>query len=161
MPKVKYTGAKGLVQKTGRGFEVEEKVTVMGGIGGLSLQTISAEITVVDGDTTAKSSGLIMPLGFVALVTHVRVTTASTNNVNLDTIGTDATIAGFNTGDNIISDLRTGGADGVMLACNGTLSLATANSAGVAATDELEVDISGDPGATGVTMVVTIFGIAP
>ena len=88
----------------------------------------------------------------------ISVTTAATNAVNLVDIGTDADTDGFV--DGITAAVNSTGFKG-FFPCNGVLGMSGgATTAATATPDEVEVVLSGDPGATGATVVLKFIGVA-
>ena len=88
----------------------------------------------------------------------VAVTTAATNSVTLNDIGTDADPDGFV--DGISPNVASTGFKG-FFPCNGVLGMSGgATTASTETADEVEAVVSGDPGATGVTMVLKFIGIS-
>jgi hypothetical protein len=85
----------------------------------------------------------------------VTVTTASTNAVNLLDIGDDADTDSFI--DGISVACNTTGYKG-MFGCNGVRGN-TGLTGAMTTPDEIEVVISADPGATGVTFRLTFLGL--
>jgi hypothetical protein len=76
----------------------------------------------------------------------------------LNDIGTDADTDGFV--DGISPAVNSTGFKG-FFPCNGVLGMSGgATTASTATADEVEVVVSGDPGATGVTMVLKFIGIS-
>lgn len=128
------------------------------GITGLDLRYYQATVTVANGQTTGKETGIGIPANFapIALIPHVTV--AATNAVNLVDVGDDADTDSLVDGASIAVN-----ATGIkqMLFCNGVRGNpgGTANTGGSLTTpDEIEIVVSGDPGATGVTIRFTIIG---
>jgi hypothetical protein len=122
--------------------------------------TYMATVTVANGATTGKEAAIGMPTNFLPIAMALNVTVAATNAVTLvdvgDDVDTDAYIDGATT-----PSLATTGFKGVF-GCNGARALGdiTNGVTGALTTaDEVEVVISGDPGATGVTMQLTFFGV--
>ena len=56
----------------------------------MKLEQYTATVTVASGDTTATESAIGMPTNFIPMACTVVVTTAATNAVNLDDVGSDA-----------------------------------------------------------------------
>ena len=89
---------------------------------------------------------------------QIAVTTAATNAVNLVDIGTDADTDGFV--DGITAATNSTGFKG-FFPCNGVLGMSGgATTASTATADEVEVVLSGDPGATGATIVMKFIGVS-
>jgi hypothetical protein len=122
------------------GFKTIVKSATTGAITNeMTFSQYTATVTVANGDTTGKESSIGIPSNFIPMGVMVAVTTAATNSVTLNDIGTDA---GF-------------------FPCNGVLGMSGGTTTAATATaDEVEVVVSGDPGATGVTMVLKFIGIA-
>ena len=88
----------------------------------------------------------------------VSITTAATNSVTLNDIGTDADPDGFV--DGISPAVNSTGFKG-FFPCNGVLGMSGGTTtASTETADEVEAVVSGDPGASGVTMVLKFIGIA-
>ena len=88
------------------GFQNIVKSSTTGGVTStMTLQTYTATITVANGATTGKESSVGIPANFIPMGVTVAVTTASTNSVNLNDIGTDADTDGYV--DGISAALRT------------------------------------------------------
>ena len=134
--------------------QIAESSTTGALTGTQTLSTYTATITVANGDTTGKEAAIGMPDNFLPLGVAVIVTTAATNAVNLVDIGSDADTDGYIDGLSIA--VNSTGFKG-FFGCNGVLTCLTgANTTA----DEVEVVVSGDPGATGVTLVLKMFGIS-
>ncbi len=119
-----------------------------------------ATVTVANGATTGKEAAIGMPANFCPAWVGVTVTTAATNAVTLTDVGDDADTDSYVDGFTSVS-INSTGFKGVF-GCNGTRGMGdiTGGSTGGTGTpDEVEVVISGDPGATGVTMVFTFVGL--
>jgi hypothetical protein len=101
----------------------------------MKLEQYTATVTVDNGATTGKESAIGMPTNFIPLACTVVVTVAATNAVNLDDVGSDADTDGYLDG------------IGSVVATSST-------------PDEVEVVLSGDPGATGATLKLKFFGIS-
>ena len=107
------------------------------------------------GATTGKESAIGMPDNFIPMgVTPV--TTAATNAVNLNDIGTDADTDGFV--DGITCWLTQQVSKDSFLAIIFEMSGGLLNQGATA--DEVEVVLSGDPGATGATIVMKFIGVS-
>jgi len=122
---------------------------------GFDMLTYTATVTVANGATTGKEAAIGIPAYFIPLAVFVTVTTASTNAVNLVDIGDDADTDSFL--DGAVIPLNTTGFKGIF-GCNGVRGLGTGTGGSLATPDEVEVVISGDPGATGATMRLTFLG---
>ena len=81
----------------------------------MTLRTYEATITVANGATTGKESAVGIPSNFIPMGVTVAVTTASTNSVNLNDIGTDADTDGYV--DGISAALNTTGFKGFFGCC--------------------------------------------
>jgi len=133
----------------------------------MALEQYTATVTVASGSTTGKESAIAMPTNFIPLACTVVVTEASTNAVNLDDVGSDADTDGYLDGIGSSAAVNSTGFKGYFV-CNGALGFIDLG-AGVAPTsstpDEVEVVLSGDPGAgTGssgsTTLKLKFFGIS-
>jgi len=174
MVKSVFSDGKGLVQSAGSGVKMEQKEGLevkAPSQNGASYQigrVIQADVTVADGATSGKSAKLVIPAGFVCHYAHVVVTGAASNAVTLNNIGTDAdndafvdgaTMAVNSTGDKGL--LHGNGIFGTLLGMTGETDVSTVNDTPrtlPTAADELEVLISGDPGAN-TTMRITLYGV--
>ena len=137
--------------------QIGKNATTGSETGGMTLSTYTATITVANGDTTGKEASIGMPANFVPIAATVVVTTASTNAVNLQDIGTDADTDGYV--DGVTVAVNSTGFKGFFV-CNGALSLAGLTTTAASATpDEVELVVSGDPGSDTV-IVVKFFGIS-
>ena len=124
----------------------------------MTFSQYTATVTVANGATTGKESSIGIPSNFIPMGVMIAVTTASTNAVNLQDIGTDADTDGFV--DGISPNVASTGFKG-FFPCNGVLGMSGgATTVSTATADEVEVVVSGDPGATGVTMVLKFIGIS-
>lgn len=122
--------------------------------------TYTATVTVANGATTGKEAAIGMPANFMPIAMALHVTVAATNSVTLLDVGDDADTDAYVDGATTPA-LNTTGYKG-LFGCNGARSLGdiTGGVTGALTTaDEVEVVVSGDPGATGVTMRLTFFGI--
>ena len=137
--------------------QIGKNATTGSETGGMTLSTYTATITVANGATTGKEASIGMPANFVPIAATVVVTTASTNAVNLQDIGTDADTDGYV--DGVTVAVNSTGFKGFFV-CNGALSLAGLTTTAASATpDEVELVVSGDPGSDTV-IVVKFFGIS-
>lgn len=137
--------------------QIGKNATTGSETGGMTLSTYTATITVANGATTGKEASIGMPANFVPIAATVVVTTAATNAVNLQDIGTDADTDGYV--DGISAAVNATGFKGFFV-CNGALSLAGLTTTAASATpDEVELVVSGDPGSDTV-IVVKFFGIS-
>jgi enolase len=134
--------------------QIAESSTTGALTGTQTLSTYTATVTVASGATTGTEASIGMPANFLPLGVAVIVTTAATNSVNLQDIGSDADNDGYIDGLSIA--VNSTGFKG-FFGCNGALTgLTGANTTA----DEVEVVVSGDPGASGVTLVLKMFGIS-
>ena len=122
----------------------------------LTMQTYQAEVTVANGDTTGKEAAIGMPANFIPMAVMVNVTTAATNAVNLQDIGDDGDTDSYLDGASIA--VNSTGFKGIF-GCNGVRGIGTGTTGATGTADEVEVVVSGDPGASGVTMRITFLGI--
>ena len=122
----------------------------------LTMQTYQASVTVANGATTGKEASIGMPANFIPMAIMVNVTTAATNAVNLVDVGDDADTDSYLDGASIA--VNSTGFKGIF-GCNGVRGLGTGTSGATGTADEVEVVVSGDPGASGVTMRLTFLGI--
>ena len=124
----------------------------------MTFSQYTATVTVANGATTGKESSIGIPSNFIPMGVTIAVTTAATNAVTLNDIGTDADPDGFV--DGISPAVNSTGFKG-FFPCNGVLGMSGgATTASTATADEVEVVVSGDPGASGVTMVLKFIGVA-
>ena len=124
----------------------------------MTFSQYTATVTVANGATTGKESSIGIPSNFIPMGVAVTITTAATNSVALNDIGTDADTDGFV--DGIAPSVNSTGFKG-FFPCNGVLGLSGGTTTAATETaDEVEVVVSGDPGATGVTMVLKFIGIS-
>lgn len=126
----------------------------------LKFDTYQATVTVANGATTGKEAAIDMPANFMPIAMALHVTVAATNAVTLVDVGDDVDTDGYIDGATTPS-LATTGFKG-LFGCNGARALGdiTGGVTGALTTaDEVEVVISGDPGATGVTMRLTFLGV--
>ena len=124
----------------------------------MTFSQYTATVTVANGATTGKESSITIPSNFIPMGVMIAVTTASTNAVNLVDIGTDADTDGFV--DGITAATNSTGFKG-FFPCNGVLGMSGgATTAATATADEVEVVLSGDPGAAGATIVMKFIGVA-
>ena len=123
----------------------------------MTLSTYEATITVADGATTGKESAIGIPSNFIPMGVMIAVTGAASNSVTLNDIGTDADTDGFV--DGISAAVNSTGFKG-FFPCNGALGMSGgATTAATATADEVEVVVSGDPGAD-TTIVLKFFGLS-
>jgi len=124
----------------------------------MTFSQYTATITIASGATTGKESSIGIPSNFIPMGVTVAVTTAATNSVTLNDIGTDADPDGFV--DGISPAVNSTGFKG-FFPCNGVLGMSGgATTASTETADEVEAVVSGDPGASGVTMVLKFIGIS-
>ena len=140
------------------GFKTIVKSATTGAITNeMTFSQYTATVTVADGATTGKESSIGIPSNFIPMGVAVTITTAATNSVTLNDIGTDADTDGFV--DGISPNVASTGFKG-FFPCNGVLGMSGgATTAATETADEVEVVVSGDPGASGVTMRLTFLGI--
>ena len=123
----------------------------------MTLSVYTATVTVANGATTGKESAIGIPSNFIPLAVMVAVTGAASNNVNLVDIGTDADTDGFV--DGIAAAVNSTGFKG-FFPCNGVLGMSGGTTTAATETaDEVEVVLSGDPGAD-TTVVMKFMGIS-
>lgn len=123
----------------------------------MSMETYVATITVADGATTGKESSIGIPSNFIPMGVTIAVTGAASNAVNLVDIGTDADTDGFV--DGITAAVNSVGFKG-FFPCNGVLGMSGgATTAATETADEVEIVLSGDPGAD-TTVVLKFFGLS-
>ena len=124
----------------------------------MTFSQYTATVTIASGATTGKESSIGIPSNFIPMGVTVAVTTAATNSVTLNDIGTDADPDGFV--DGISPAVNSTGFKG-FFPCNGVLGMSGgATTASTETADEVEAVVSGDPGASGVTMVLKFIGIS-
>ena len=140
------------------GFQDITKNTTTGAVTStMTLQTYEATVTVADGATTGKEAAIGIPSNFIPMGVLVAVTTAASNSVNLNDIGTDADTDGFV--DGISAAVNSTGFKG-FFPCNGVLGMSGGTTTAATATaDEVELVLSGDPGGDTV-IVLKFFGIS-
>tara|TARA_S200002703_G_scaffold72471_1_gene62715 strand:+ start:68 stop:550 length:483 start_codon:yes stop_codon:yes gene_type:complete len=123
----------------------------------MTFSQYTATITVADGETTGKESAIGIPANFIPMGVVIAVTGQATNAVTLNDIGTDADTDGFV--DGIAAAVNSTGFKG-FFPCNGALGMSGgATTAATATPDEVEVVLSGDPGAD-TTIVLKFIGVA-
>ena len=123
----------------------------------MTLSVYTATVTVANGATTGKESAIGIPSNFIPMAVMVAVTGAASNNVNLVDIGTDADTDGFV--DGIAAAVNSTGFKG-FFPCNGVLGMSGGTTPAATETaDEVEVVLSGDPGAD-TTVVMKFMGIS-
>ena len=123
----------------------------------MTFSEYTATITVADGDTTGKESSIGIPSNFIPMGVTIAVTTASTNAVNLQDIGTDADTDGFV--DGISVAVNSAGFKG-FFPCNGVLGMSGGTTtASTETADEVELVVCGDPGSDTV-IVLKFIGVS-
>jgi len=123
----------------------------------MTFSEYTATITVADGDTTGKEASVGIPSNFIPMGVTIAVTTASTNAVNLQDIGTDADTDGFV--DGISVAVNSAGFKG-FFPCNGVLGMSGGTTtASTETADEVELVVSGDPGSDTV-IVLKFIGVS-
>ena len=123
----------------------------------MTFSEYTATITLADGDTTGKESSIGIPSNFIPMGVTIAVTTASTNAVNLQDIGTDADTDGFV--DGISVAVNSAGFKG-FFPCNGVLGMSGGTTtASTETADEVELVVSGDPGSDTV-IVLKFIGVS-
>ena len=123
----------------------------------MTLKTYETPITVANGATTGKETSIGIPSNFIPMAVTVVVTSAAGNSVTLNDIGTDADTDGFV--DGISPAINSVGFKG-FFPCNGVLGMSGgATTAATETADEVELVVSGDPGADTV-IVLKFFGIS-
>ena len=123
----------------------------------MTLSVYTATVTVANGATTGKESAIGIPSNFLPLAVMIAVTGAASNSVTLNDIGTDADTDGFV--DGISAAVNSTGFKG-FFPCNGVLGMSGGTTTAATETaDEVEIVLSGDPGAD-TTVVMKFFGIS-
>ena len=123
----------------------------------MTMSVYTATVTVANGATTGKESAIGIPSNFIPMGVMIAVTGAASNSVTLNDIGTDADTDGFV--DGISAAVNSTGFKG-FFPCNGALGMSGgATTAATATADEVEVVVSGDPGAD-TTIVLKFFGLS-
>ena len=123
----------------------------------MSMETYVATITVANGATTGKESSIGIPSNFIPMGVTIAVTGAASNAVNLVDIGTDADTDGFV--DGITAAVNSVGFKG-FFPCIGVLGMSGGTTTAATETaDEVEIVLSGDPGAD-TTVVLKFFGLS-
>jgi hypothetical protein len=123
----------------------------------MTLQVYEATVTVANGATSGKESAIGIPSNFIPLAVTIAVTGAASNAVTINDIGTDADPDGFV--DGISAAANSVGFKG-FFPCNGVLGMSGGTTTAATETaDEVEVVISGDPGAD-TTVVLKFMGIS-
>lgn len=123
----------------------------------MTLSSYVATVTVANGATTGKESAIGIPSNFIPMAVTIAVTGAASNSVTLNDIGTDADTDGFV--DGISAAVNSTGFKG-FFPCNGVLGMSGGTTTAATETaDEVEIVLSGDPGAD-TTVVMKFFGIS-
>lgn len=140
-------------------FADVDSITINGSDYKFTDTTYKATVTVANGATTGKETAIGMPANFIPRCVAVEVTVASTNAATLVDIGDDADTDSYCDG-LATNDLTATGFKGVF-GCNGVRGQgpgSTTTNGATTTADEVEVVVSADPGATGVTMELTFYG---
>lgn len=142
--------------------EVDTPSLELTGITGntVKLDTYTATVTVANGNTTGKEASIGMPANFLPIAMLIHCTVAATNACSLTDVGDDADTDSYCDGI-VTNDLTTTGFKGIV-GCNGVRALGDITGGVQVATttaDEVEVVVSADPGATGVTLRLTFVGV--
>lgn len=145
-----------------RNADIEADVYQFDGLTSLygGFDTYTATVTVANGATTGKEAAIAMPANFLPIAMAFAVTVASTNACSLVDVGDDADTDSYCDGI-VTNDLTTTGLKGIV-GCNGVRALGDITGGVQVATttaDEVEIVVSADPGATGVTLRLTFFGV--
>ena len=140
------------------GFQDITKNATTGAVSStMTLKSYETTITVANGATTGKETSIGIPSNFIPMAVTVVVTSAAGNSVTLNDIGTDADTDGFV--DGISPAINSVGFKG-FFPCNGVLGMSGgATTAATETADEVELVVSGDPGADTV-IVLKFFGIS-
>ncbi len=140
------------------GFKTIVKSATTGAITNeMTFSQYTATITIASGATTGKESSIGIPSNFIPMGVAVSITTAATNSVTLNDIGTDADPDGFV--DGISPAVNSTGFKG-FFPCNGVLGMSGGTTTAATETaDEVEVVISGTAGAGGV-LALKFFGLS-
>lgn len=123
-------------------------------------QAYQATVTVANGATTGKESAIGIPTNFLPVCMLIHCTVAATNACSLVDVGDDADTDSFCDGI-VTNDLTTTGFKGIV-GCNGVRALGDITGGvqvALTTADEVEIVVSADPGATGVTVRLTFIGI--
>ena len=111
----------------------------------MTMSVYTATVTVANGATTGKESAIGIPSNFIPMGVMIAVTGAASNSVTLNDIGTDADTDGFV--DGISAAVNSTGFKG-FFPCNGVLGMSGGTTTAATETaDEVEIVVSGDPGA--------------
>ena len=123
----------------------------------MTMSVYTATVTVANGATTGKESAIGIPSNFIPMGVMIAVTGAASNSVTLNDIGTDADTDGFV--DGIYPAVNSTGFKG-FLPCNGVLGMSGGTTTAATETaDEVEIVVSGDPGAD-TTVVMKFIGLS-
>ena len=123
----------------------------------MTLSVYTATVTVASGATTGKESAIGIPSNFIPMAVTIAVTGAASNSVTLNDIGTDADTDGFV--DGISAAVNSIGFKG-FFPCNGVLGMSGGTTTAATETaDEVEIVLSGDPGAD-TTVVMKFLGVS-
>ena len=126
----------------------------------MTMRAYQATVTVVNGATTGKEASIAMPANFLPICMAIHCTVASTNACSLVDVGDDADTDSYCDGI-VTNDLTSTGFKGIV-GCNGVRAMGDITGGVQVATttaDEVEIVVSADPGATGVTLRLTFFGV--
>lgn len=122
--------------------------------------TYQATVTVINGATTGKEAAIGMPANFLPICMAIHVTVASTNACALVDVGDDADTDSYC--DGIVATVGTTTGFKGIVGCNGVRALGDITGGVQVATttaDEVEIVVSADPGATGITFRLTFYGM--
>ena len=123
----------------------------------MTMSVYTATVTVANGATSGKESSIGIPSNFIPMAVMIAVTGAASNAVTLNDIGTDADPDGFV--DGISPAVNSTGFKG-FFPCNGVLGMSGGTTTAATATaDEVEIVVSGDPGAD-TTVVMKFIGLS-
>ena len=123
----------------------------------MTMSVYTATVTVAKGATTGKESAIGIPSNFIPMGVMIAVTGAASNSVTLNDIGTDADTDGFV--DGISAAVNSTGFKG-FFPCNGVLGMSGGTTTAATETaDEVEIVVSGDPGAD-TTVVMKFIGLS-
>lgn len=126
----------------------------------LKLASYQATVTVLNGATTGKEAAIAMPANFLPICMSIHCTVAATNACSLTDVGDDADTDSYCDGI-VTNDLTSTGFKGIV-GCNGVRALGDITGGVQVATttaDEVEIVVSADPGATGVTVRLNFLGV--
>lgn len=123
----------------------------------MTLSVYTATVTVANGASSGTESAIGIPSNFIPMAVTIAVTGAASNSVTIVDIGTDADPDGFV--DGISAAANSTGFKGYF-PCNGVLGMSGGTTTAATETaDEVEVVLSGDPGAD-TTVVLKFMGIS-